>query len=101
MLLDVKKKSGNENALFVYFLTGIWKTRVEIKGLGFVNHKSISWSHEQKVRKTSIFHELFFPKYDKFKIISAGQICRFMYLELNEWDWSMKETILVECFGLF
>ena len=102
MLLDVKrKKSGNENALFVYFLTGIWKTRVEIKGLGFVNHESISWSREQKVRKTSIFHELFFPKYDKFKIISAGQICRFIYLELNEWDWSMKETILVECFGLF
>ena len=34
--------------------------KVGTKGLWFVNHK-ISWSCE-----TSIFHELFFPKYDNF-----------------------------------
>ena len=29
-----------------------------IKGLWFVNHESISWSHKSKIWKTSIFHEL-------------------------------------------
>ena len=30
---------------------------------------------EPKIQKTSIFHKLFFPKYNNFKIISAVDIC--------------------------
>ena len=41
--------------------------RVGIKGSWFVNHRSISWSHKQKIFKTSIFQESFFPKYNNFK----------------------------------
>ena len=48
---------------------------LQIKSSLFVNHESISSSHEPIVRKTSTFHESFFPKYDNFKIISAGDIC--------------------------
>ena len=69
-----------------------WKSwyRVGIKGSWFVNHESISWSHEPKIRKTSIFHESFFSKYDNFKLISVGGICLSICLELTEWDWLMK-----------
>ena len=45
----------------------------------------------QKVCKTYILHKLFFPKYDIFKIISMDNICLFICLELNEWNWMMKE----------
>ena len=34
--------------------------RERIKGSWFVNHESISGSHEPKIRKTSIFRKLFF-----------------------------------------
>ena len=64
---------------------------VGIKGSWFVNHKSISWSQKPTFLKTSIFQESFFPKYDNFKIISAGDICLSICLESHEWDWSMKE----------
>ena len=57
--------------------------RVQIKGLWFVHYRSISLSHEPKICKTSIFHELFFPKYS-FKIISTDNICLSFCLELNE-----------------
>ena len=48
---------------------------VGIKGLWFKNHISISWFHKRKTCKPTIFHKLFFPKYDNFKIISTGHIC--------------------------
>ena len=57
-----------------------------------MNHESISWSHEPNICKTSIFHELFFPKYDNFTITSANYIC----LELNKWGWTINEQISVE-----
>ena len=41
----------------------------------------------------SIFHKSFFPKYDNSKIISIIVICQSNCLELNEWDWLMKEKI--------
>ena len=36
--------------------------KVGIKDSWFVNHESISWSHEPKICQTSIFYESFFPK---------------------------------------
>ena len=68
-----------------------------INGLWFFNHKSISWSHKPKICKTCIFQELFFPKYDNFKIINTANICLSICQELNEWDWSMKENNSIEC----
>ena len=68
------------------------KSRAWIRGLWFVNHKSISWSHETKICGASIFFQIvFFPKYDNFKIISTVYICQSICLGLNEWDWSMEE----------
>ena len=75
-------------------------SRVGIKGWWFVNHESISWSYKPKICKTSIFHELFFPRYDNFKIISADDICLSICLDSNEWDLTMKEKISV-AFGSF
>ena len=69
----------------------IFNIRVGIKGSWFVNHESISWSHQPKISKTSIFCKLFFPKYDDFKINSTEDICLSVCLELNEWVWTMKE----------
>ena len=37
--------------------------------------ESISWSHESKITKTSIFNELVLPKSGNFKIISTDDIC--------------------------
>ena len=68
-----------------------------MKGLPFVNHKSVFWSHEPKIQKTSICRKWFFPKYDNYKIISAVDIC----LELNEWHCLIKEKKPVGFFGLF
>ena len=64
---------------------------VRIKASWFMNHKSISWSHKPKICKTYIFHISLFPKYGNFKIISAGDICLSICLELNEWDCSIRE----------
>ena len=47
--------------------------------------ESISWSHEPKVSKTAIFHELVFPKYGNFKIISTDDMCPF-YISIVKWD---------------
>ena len=44
-----------------------------------MNHISISWSHKTKICKASIFHKLFFPKYD----ISADDICLSNCLKSN------------------
>ena len=46
----------------------------------------------QKFVTIPLFHELFIPKYDNFRIISTGDICLSICLELNEWDWSIKEN---------
>ena len=43
-----------------------------------------SWSHKPKICKTSIFHELLFPKYI-FKIISADDICLSVCLSRFKW----------------
>ena len=66
-----------------------------------MNHESISWSHEPKICKTFIFHEMFLPKHDNFTITSANDICLYICLELNKWGWTIKEQISVEWFGLF
>ena len=55
----------------------------------------------QKFLKTSIFLELFFQKYDNFKIISVRNISLSSCLELHVCDWSIKEKNYVEYFGLF
>ena len=75
--------------------------RVQITGSWFVNHKWISWLHNQKICKTFIFQKLFFLKYDNFKIISTGDICLSISLELNEWDGSMKEKNLLDVLACF
>ena len=66
-----------------------------------MNHESIFWSHEPKICKTSIFHELFFLKYDNFTITSANDICLYICLELNKWGLTIKEQVSVEWFSLF
>ena len=76
----------------IYYLLYI---RVGIRGLWFVNHKSISWFHEPKICKTFPLNELFFPKY-KLKKICSNHICLSVCLsvclsELNEWGWMIKE----------
>ena len=55
---------------------------VGMEGSWFVNHESTSWCDEPKICKTSIFHELFFKKYN-FKIIIAGDTYVSICLELN------------------
>ena len=73
---------------------------VGIKASWFVNQESVFWSHKPKICKTFIFHESFFLKYDNVKIIGLDNICLSTCVELNEWDWTMKERNSVECFGL-
>ena len=86
-------KFGTQNKLNMLIIN----IRVAIKAWWFMNHKSISWSHEPKISKTFIFHKLFFPKYDNFKIISTDDICLSICLGLNEWGWTMKEQNFVNC----
>ena len=76
----------------------LYTFRVGVKGLRFVNHESISWSHEPKISKTSIFQELFFLKYDNFKIIGTDDIVLSICLELKEWGWTMQEQNSVNYF---
>ena len=73
---------------------------MEIEGSWFMNQEPISWSHKPDIRKTSIFHGLFYLKYDNFKIISVGDICLSIFLELHGWDWSMIGKRSAHCFGL-
>ena len=54
----------------------------------------------QKICKSSIFHELVFAKCNNFERSNACDKSVF-YLELNEWDWTMKEKKSVEYFLLF
>ena len=78
------------------------KKKAGIKGSWFVNHESVSWSHKPKIHKTSMFHKLFFPKYN-FKVINAGNICMSICLELIGWNWLMKDKTLsnvLACFKL-
>ena len=81
-----------------------WYQALEINDLWFMNYESISWPYEPKILKTPVFPiflELHFPKYVKFKIISTGDICPSLCLELNKWDWTVKEKNYVEFCGLF
>ena len=73
---------------------------MEIEGLWFMNQESISWSHKADIRKTSIFHESFYLKYDNFKIICIGDICLSIFLELHGWDWSMIGKRAAQFFAL-
>ena len=61
----------------------LYTFRVGVRGLRFVNHESISWSHEPKISKTSLFQELFFLKNDNFKIIGTDDIALSICLELK------------------
>ena len=64
-----------------------------MKGLWFLNHKSISWSHYPKNHKTFIFQELFLPKYDNFIKISADDTCLCLcLLVFKEWSWMDERT---------
>ena len=63
-----------------------------------MNHESISWFHEPKICKTSIFQEYFFWK---TIILKSSLTCLSIFLQPNEWDWTMKEKRFVECFGFF
>ena len=56
--------------------------KVGIKGSWFMNHELASWSHRLKICKTSIFHELFFPKSDKS---DQHRHCVCLYLSRNKW----------------
>ena len=53
--------------------------RVGIKSLQFVKHESISLSNKPKICETSIFHKLFYLKYDNFKNSQNRQYL-FVYL---------------------
>ena len=60
-------------------------SRVGIKGLWFVRESRMNFLIPRtKIRKASIFHESFIPKYDNFRIISAGDIYLSICLELTE-----------------
>ena len=51
------------------------------------------WSHEPKICKAFIFHELCVPKYDNFKITSTDNIC------LEQWKKKILQNVL-GCFKL-
>ena len=80
---NIKQKHVSKCHLVVTFNEHVltYLTRVEIKGSWFKNHKSISWSHETKICKTSIFHKLCFRKY-KFKLGQMIFICLSVYLRI-------------------
>ena len=73
---------------------------VGTNGSWSVIHESISWSHEPKIHKISVFQELFFPQYDNFKIISADHICLSTCLYLNEWALIVERKKLGQMFWL-
>ena len=62
-----------------------------------IMNEFLDLTNQKFVKLPRVFHESFFPKYN-FKIISAGKIYLSICLELNEWDWSMKEKKSVKCF---
>ena len=96
-----KKKAGKEKMKDIETDTYIILSyRVGIKVSWFLNHKSSPWSCKPKIWKTSIFHKLFYLKYNVFKIINLYNICLHIYLELDEWDWTMKEQNFLEWFEL-
>ena len=72
LLFIDSKLSAIDNNLILKASSKYIMTRVGIKALWFVNHESISQSHEPK---TSIFQGYFFRKLDNFKIISKVDIC--------------------------
>ena len=100
----IYKKKNSQKMLFEQIICMISMrnkiAKVGIKGSWFVNNESISWLHQRKIGRSSISQEFFFL-YDNFKIISIGNICQSICLDLNDWDWSKKEKNYVECFGLF
>ena len=96
-----KKKAGKEKMKDIETDTYVTLSyRAGIKVSWFLNHKSSSWSHKPKICKTSIFHKLFYLKYNVFKIIHLDNICLPISLELDEWDWTMKEQNFLEWFEL-
>ena len=96
-----KKKAGKEKMKDIETDTYIILSyRVGIKVSWFLNHKSSPWSCKPKIWKTSIFHKLFYLKYNVFKIIHLDNICLPISLELDEWDWTMKEQNFLEWFEL-
>ena len=96
-----KKKAGKEKMKDIETDTYIILSyRVGIKVSRFLNHKSSSWSCKPKIWKTSTFHKLFYLKYNVFKIIHLDNICLPISLELDEWDWTMKEQNFIEWFEL-
>ena len=58
--------------------------RVGIESLQFVKHESISLSNKPKICETSIFHKLFYLKYDNFKNSQNRQYL-FVYLSRIKW----------------
>ena len=77
-----------------------YNTELRTKGLWFMNHESVSWSHEPKIRRTSNVHESFFPKCDIFKIIGVGDMS--VYLSGVKWmKLTDKRKNSVNFFGLF
>ena len=79
-----KKKAGKEKMKDIETDTYIILSyRVGIKVSWFLNHKSSSWSHKPKICKTSIFHKLFYLKYNVFKIICIDNICLPISLKLR------------------
>ena len=65
-------------------------SKVGIKGSWFVNHKSISWSHEPKIHKISIFHKLFFQN-----IILNNEYRQYLSVYLLKWMNYIKWTRLI------
>ena len=49
-----------------------------------ITNQFLDPTNQKFVKLLRVFHESFFPKYDNFKIISAGNICLSSCLELNE-----------------
>ena len=75
--------------------------RVGIIDSWLVNHESISRIQKPKICKTSIFHKLFFPKYDDFKAISVDNICLSICIEWNKRGRTRYGQNSVEWFDLF
>ena len=49
-----------------------------------ITNQFLDPTNQKFVKLLRVFHESFFPKYNNFKIISAGNICLSICLELNE-----------------
>ena len=79
--------------LDIYFLSDNVRCLTAISiPVSFMNHKSISWSHQPKISKTSIFHKLFFPKDGNFKIVSTDNIC--LRVRLNVLGFQIHDRVL-------